>query len=198
MARFDIFNAENNAEPQTNGHSNGVNGVVGDTARKTEPESPPTHSRNSVKREAEEDEYEVSAAPASPSPKKKRKLGHLDDDAAFAAKLQAEENSRARATRGGVNKKPTSAKKKKPPKKKTTDRIRAEDDSDLDGSGSEVHEKKVNRNGGFHVSASLSIYLHMANACSEINDPINALIGIARRGGAIVATTDGETNMGLR
>ena len=80
----------------------------------------------------------------------------MDDDAAFAARLQAEENSRARPTRGGVNKKAIPAKKKKrTPKKKGSEKIKPEDDSDLEGSGDEAADKKVNRNGGFHVRKTL-------------------------------------------
>lgn len=73
--------------------------------------------------------------------------GH--DDAAFAARLQAEENSRARSTRGGgtVRRQKTG----NPPKKKgkSATKVKADDDSDLEsGSG---QEKTVIRTGVFHV-----------------------------------------------
>ena len=162
MTRFDKFMAEKNPAPLTNGHPATANGQSSEVSPDPKQESPepkqepspsPSPSKKVCKRESDEDD--LSDAPASPSPKKKRKTAPLDDDAAFAARLQAEENGRARATRGGVNKKPTSANKKKnnkkTPKKKTSHKVKAEDDSDLEGSGSEVAEKKVNRTGGFHV-----------------------------------------------
>ena len=156
MARFDKFMAEKNTEGQTNGHSHLTNGDVKHETPETKHESSTPPSRKSVKREATDDDAELSDVPASPSPKKKRKVPHMDDDAAFAARLQAEENSRARPTRGGVNKKAIPAKKKKKtPKKTNPDKVKAEDDSDLEGSGSEAVEKKVNRSGGFHVEIIL-------------------------------------------
>ena len=122
--------------------------------------SPPAEAKTGLKRKSESQDENVdkdgefsevlSDAPSTPPPKKKRKP-EVEDDAAFAARLQAEENSRARPTRGGTQRKPPPAKKKKTPKKKTSDRVRAEDDSDLEGSGSGA-ERKVNRSGGFHVS----------------------------------------------
>lgn len=151
MARFDKFIAEKNAAAQTNGHSNAVKDESSESPRPKQETSLPV-SDQGQKRTSDEDE--LSDVPNSPSPKKKRKVEHfVDADAAFAAKLQAEENSRARPTRGGANRKSTTIKKKKrSPKKKTSDKIKAEDDSDLQDSGSEAVEKKVNRSGGFHVS----------------------------------------------
>ena len=143
MARFDNFTAKSAA--QTNGHSTTTNGEVSRSATpKQEPRSPV-----SKKRPPEELE-DLSDVRDSPTPKKKKKIDH-DSDAAFAAKLQAQENARMRATRGGGPKKTGVVKKKKTPKKKTSAKVKAEDDSDLDDSGSEVKEKKVNRNSGFHV-----------------------------------------------
>jgi hypothetical protein len=93
-------------------------------------------------------------------------------DAELAARLQAEENGRARSTRGGsgatsatVRKRGTptgkkgehgSAKKKKRVSKATLD---SADDSELDGTGSEVGAKKkitTERKGGFHKPMVLS------------------------------------------
>lgn len=154
MTRFDKFMAEKIPVPQTNGHATTANGrsSEGSAEPKQGPSPSPSSPKNGRKRGSVEDD--LSDVVASPSPKKKRKAAPVDDDAAFAARLQAEENGRARATRGGANKKPTSAKKKinkKMSKKKTSDRVKAEDDSDLEGSGSEIVEKKINRSGGFHV-----------------------------------------------
>lgn len=75
----------------------------------------------------------------------------MDADALYAARLQAEENLRARPTRGGIVRKSAPVKKKKSPTKaKTSKKVKAEDDSDLEGSDGE--KKEVNRTGGFHVS----------------------------------------------
>lgn len=155
MARFDKFIAEKNAPPQTNGHSSVAKDESSESPRPKQEISPPTSDRGH-KRTSDDDE--LSDVPISPSPKKKRKVEHfVDADAAYAAKLQAEENSRARPTRGGASRKSTTIKKKKRnPKKKTSDKVKAEDDSDLQDSGSEAVEKKVNRSGGFHKPMTLS------------------------------------------
>lgn len=82
-------------------------------------------------------------------PKKKVKRAAKElDDAKLAAKLQAQENSKARPTRGGATKKATP--RKKAPRKKSEKKVKAEDDSDieLDENG-EVKEKP--KKGGFHV-----------------------------------------------
>lgn len=156
MARFDKFMVEKDTVRQANGHTKLTNGDVKHETPETKHESSTPPSRKSVKREVTDDDAELSDAPASPSPKKRRKVADMDDDAAFAARLQAEENSRARPTRGGVNKKAIPAKKKKrTPKKKDSEKIKPEDDSDLEGSGDEAVEKKVNRSGGFHVRITL-------------------------------------------
>ena len=176
MARFDKFIAEQHAPPQSNGHI-AVNGGTGEETPEPKRESSTSSSKPSLKREAQDDDEQLSDAPASPSPKKKRKALHVDDDAAFAARLQAEENSRARPTRGGVNKRPTSVKKKKKtPKKKTSDKVKAEDDSDLDGTGSEAAERKVNRNGGFHVCRNPN-EKSFADMLQEIDDFIDSSLG---------------------
>ena len=156
MARFDNFTAESAA--QTNGHTMTTNGDVSHSATpKQEPQSPASKKR------PQEESEDMSDVRDSPAPKKKKKM-HQDSDAAFAAKLQAQENARMRATRGGGPKK-AGLVKKKTPKKKTSAKVKAEDDSDLDGSGSEVKERKVNRNGGFHVRKHL--YLRMLAVCER-------------------------------
>ena len=151
MARFNKFVAENNVTPQPNGDANPIK------SEPLEPSKPSPSSKVKEERKRvsdDDDDDDLSDAPASPPPKKRRKAETVvDDDAAFAAKLQAEENSRARPTRGGASRRSVNTKKKlkKGPKRKTAHKVKAEDDSDLGGSGSEVGEKKVNRNGGFHV-----------------------------------------------
>lgn len=171
MARFDKFIAEKNAPPQTNGHSSVAKDESSESPRPKQEISPPT-SDHGHKRTSDDDE--LSDVPISPSPKKKRKVEHfVDADAAYAAKLQAEENCRARPTRGGASRKSTTIKKKKrSPKKKTSDKVKAEDDSDLQDSGSEAVEKKVNRSGGFHVRCSWIVWNKLIDTGVETHDPV--------------------------
>ena len=112
-----------------------------------------------AKHKSEEDDEDLLEVRDSPAPKKKKRKVEYDSDAAFAAKLQAQENGRIRSTRGGGPKAPA-VKKKKTPKKKTSSKVKAEDDSDLDGSDG-AKEKKVNRSGGFHVCSSLYVLMHL-------------------------------------
>ncbi|MCJ1356508.1 MAG: hypothetical protein MMC33_006503 [Icmadophila ericetorum] len=166
MARFDKFVAEKDKAPVTNGHSatNGHPPKEKPPPSITMPESSPPAplAKTDKKRHSEDDD--LSDVPESPQPKKKRikTEAAVDDDAAYAARLQAELNAQSRPTRGGVNKKASVVKKKKTPKKKTPRKIKGGDDSDLAGSGSE--EKNVNRSGGFHkplvLSAPLSALLN--------------------------------------
>ncbi|CAF9908586.1 MAG: hypothetical protein ALECFALPRED_004684 [Alectoria fallacina] len=168
MRRFDKFDEQRKAPPQTNGHasvkeglpaspqvldnttakegslaSRQTNGhatvkenspVSSEPSRKAIPQSPKKHKQES-------DEEERSDVKGSPPPKKKKKV-ERDSDAAYAAKLQAQENARTRSTRGGGPKVPPMKRNKKSPKKKTSAKVKAEDDSDIDGSGSDVKEKK--------------------------------------------------------
>ena len=149
MSRFDSFMAKKDEPPQTNGHTATSTERSSVSSLPVKYASPPP----SKKHKQESDDEELSEVVDSPKPKKKRKVEH-DSDAAYAAKLQAMENSRMRSTRGGGPKKANVA-KKRTPKKKSTGRVKAEDDSELEGSGSEVKEKKVNRNTGFHVSCGI-------------------------------------------
>lgn len=172
MARFDRFDAQRKSVAKTNGHSKTVEDDVPANSGSSGHTSPPTHKKPKPKAEDEghsdikpmpcleehkqesDDDDELSDVKDSPPPKKKKKVDH-DSDAAYAAELQAQENNRIRSTRGG-GARATLAKKKKVAKKKTSTKIKAEDDSDLEGSGSEVKEKKVNRTGGFHVRSTFS------------------------------------------
>jgi upstream activation factor subunit UAF30 len=147
-----------------------------------------------VKEEDDNDE-ELSDVPDTPPPKKKQRKNSEIDDAAFAAKLQAEENSRARPTRGGAMRKAAPV-KKKAPKKKTAARVKGSDDSEVEsGSGA---EKKVNRSGGFHkpltLSAPLSALLDGETQVSFYMRPRRRPLLTFR---AALATTDGQTNMGI-
>lgn len=149
MARFDKFMAEKSAPAPANGRSEVVKEESSESPRlKNETHRPTPHQG----RKRTSDEDDLSDLPDISPPKKKRKAEpFVGADALYAAKLQAEENSRARPTRGAARKHSV-IKKKRAPKKKTSEKVKAEDDSDVQNSGSETTEKKVNRSGGFHVS----------------------------------------------
>jgi len=142
--RFDLANAKRSTEPTVVPSVESV-----DPAERTPQTNGVHHSSSSspAKREAESDE--VSDVADTPPPKKKHK-STVDADAAFAAKLQAEEDKRARPTRGGATRKSAPTKKKKKTKK---DRITASDDSEVDG---EDKEQKPKRKTGFHKPLNLS------------------------------------------
>lgn len=143
MQRFDIVAAKNGVaeSPEETATSNGHRGDFASAV----PSPPPSSSP--VKRQADSEEASDLSG-VSPPPKKRKPDADVDADAVFAAKLQAEENLRARPTRGGNNRRAAPTKKKG--KAKTSKRVKAEDDSDLE-SGSDT-KKEVNRSGGFHVS----------------------------------------------
>ena len=148
MERFDKFAAESK-EPVTNGHAE----TVEQPPLKLEPVSTTirtapgakVNNKSKVVSHKDDDSSSEKLSDIDSTPPKKRK-SVIDDDAAFAARLQAEENSRARPTRGGNVRKVTTAKKKR----KTATRVSTNDDSDV--SGSETGSKrKVNRSHPFHV-----------------------------------------------
>ncbi|KAF6227407.1 hypothetical protein HO133_008851 [Letharia lupina] len=167
MRRFDKFDEQRKAPPQTNGHAsvkeessaspqtfshtsvkqgslasqqtNGHTTVKENSPLSSEPTRKAT-SQSPKKHKQESDEEELSDVKNTPPPKKKKKV-ERDSDAAYAAKLQAQENARTRSTRGGGPKAPPPKKNKKSPKKKTSAKVKAEDDSDIDASGSDVKEK---------------------------------------------------------
>ncbi|KAL9597481.1 MAG: hypothetical protein Q9219_005114 [cf. Caloplaca sp. 3 TL-2023] len=142
IARFDKFMADQSAPPATNGH-------VAEEKPSGSPEDLRPPIPNHVQKHESVDAEDSSEIADATVPSRKRKRSPIDEDAAFAAKLQAEENGRARSTRGGGSKKAAPLKKKKTPQKKTAHRVEAVDDSDLE---SEPAEKNVNRNSGFHLS----------------------------------------------
>ncbi|KAK4995752.1 hypothetical protein LTR66_004492 [Elasticomyces elasticus] len=136
-----------------------------DAAPVAEPEqsSPLSSIRTSpAKRRKVDDESEKSDVAESLPARKKKRVQNEEDDAAYAARLQAEENSRARPTRGGTTKKRPIIKKSMAAraKRKSATNIRADDDSDV-ALGS--CEEKKERKGGFHKPMALS-------------DPLSALL----------------------
>ena len=90
---------------------------------------------------------------ADAPPKKKRKAS-VDADAAYAARLQAEEDARARPTRGGATRKAGPTKKKKKVKK---ERVTGSDDSEIDD---EDKPQKPKRETGFHVRHPVRFTIH--------------------------------------
>ncbi|KAL2868752.1 SWIB/MDM2 domain protein [Aspergillus lucknowensis] len=150
MARFDIY-----AEKRGIGAFATTNGdqQQNDSATPAEPSSP-SQSSTAQKRQADSVEQSDDHSSKVPPPKQQKPSHDIDADALFAARLQAEENMRARTTRGARTRKVPPVKKKKKTTPKTAKRIKAEDDSDV-GSGSESG-RKVNRSGGFHKPLNLS------------------------------------------
>ncbi|KAL4884431.1 SWIB/MDM2 domain-containing protein [Aspergillus karnatakaensis] len=148
MERFDIF-----AEKKGIGAPATANGDEQrpDSATPAEPSSP-SQSSTAQKRQADSVDSDDRSS-KTPPPKKHKPSHDIDADAVYAAKLQAEENLRARTTRGAGTRKSAPVKKKKA-SAKTAKRVKAEDDSDI-GSGSDTG-KKVNRSGGFHKPLNLS------------------------------------------
>ncbi|KAL3476779.1 SWIB-domain-containing protein [Aspergillus californicus] len=152
MERFDVFAEKkgiNAPSPEND------DGQRPNSATPLEPSSP-SQSSTAQKRQADSAEQSDDTSSRTPPPKKQKPRHDVDADALYAAKLQAEENLRARPTRGG-NTRGGNTRKAPSTKKKTTKtakKIKAEDDSDI-GSGSDSG-KKVNRSGGFHKPLNLS------------------------------------------
>ncbi|CAL5865940.1 uncharacterized protein PFLUO_LOCUS147 [Penicillium psychrofluorescens] len=147
MERFDIVAERNGvtASPEAAPTSNGVGDD--DSISVAVPSPPPSSSP--VKRDPDSDD---GSEPTRGGPPTKKRKPDVDADALFAAKLQAEENLRARPTRGGGPRRTGPTKKRS--KAKTAKRVKAEDDSDIE-SGSDT-KKEVNRTGGFHKPLNLS------------------------------------------
>lgn len=120
----------------------------GTTAASATESSPPESNGDAAEKAADKRQSDDSPNESS-SPKKKRKMEQHIDDAKLAAMLQAQENSLARPTRGGANRK-TMTVRKKTPKKKSAAKIKTGDDSDVE-LGSDGEPKEVVRKGGFHV-----------------------------------------------
>ncbi|WEW61365.1 hypothetical protein PRK78_006855 [Emydomyces testavorans] len=170
MQRFDIFAEQaDSVNSSTQATASATNGHVtangpGLPVTSVSPGPSATSQKRSAEVESTPDETET------PPPSKKRKSDLIDADAAYAARLQAEENSRARPTRAA--RKAAPVKKKKPPtKSKTSKKVKVSDDSELDGSASET-KKEVNRTGGFHLSRPQTVkkiwqYIH----AHDLQDP---------------------------
>lgn len=184
MKRFDLFaersgigGSSDAAAPSTAPTSNG-RAQNHDSVTPAVP-SPPAQSSSPQKRQAESDDQSDPSTKTPPA--KKKKPDHdIDADALYAAKLQAEENMRARPTRGASARRAAPVKKKT--KTKTSKKVKAEDDSDLD-TGSET-KKEVNRSGGFHVSFQHSSRMSVSTDNQiETIELVSGAFGIAGRRG---------------
>lgn len=171
MERFDLYAAKNGVVPAeeaatSNGHMDDKTAAAASSPSQEPPariQSPSKHQR-----------YD-----AEPPAKKHKPDTDVDADALYAAKLQAEENMRARPTRGGNSRRTAPSKKKS--KAKTSKRVRPEDDSDVE-SGSDT-KKEVNRSGGFHVRTALAFALKLSDRSSETAQPLSSALGASRRRG---------------
>ncbi|KAH0541901.1 hypothetical protein FGG08_003621 [Glutinoglossum americanum] len=152
IARFDKFNAER----ATQTSSDVTPSMPASSGKDREPKSKVSEPVQTVSPPEEDDSGELSEVVDTPkkSPKKKRKAESVDDDAKFAAMLQAEENSRARRTRGTASGKANSVSRRK--KKATKPKIRDLGESDMGSGSGEEKKRKVNRNGAFHKPMTLS------------------------------------------
>jgi chromatin remodeling complex protein RSC6 len=132
--------------------TNGVDRVKKEARVKSE--TPASTSISASTPPTPSDDDHDSDAPPKKKVKKNSSSNKAMDDAQFAALLQAQENSKGRATRGGGIKK-AKVVKKKTPKKKSAAKIKADDDSDVElNSDGEVKEKP--KKGGFHKQYQLS------------------------------------------
>ncbi|KAI9739770.1 MAG: hypothetical protein M1834_006490 [Cirrosporium novae-zelandiae] len=164
MARFDEaagVGAEADQKPNdlTNGHGPTPDSALDTTESNHQVSETPSSDKSPKKRKDNSEDDDLSDVPSTPPKKRQRKQDSIEDDEAYAKRLQAEENLRARPTRGGATRKAAAPKKKKraPAKAKSAKKIRAEDDSGAESSGSDVKkERKVNRNSGFHKELTLS------------------------------------------
>lgn len=180
MERFDVYAEKNGVgSPEEATASNGHK--EGDSASAV-PSPPPSSSP--VKRDA--DSEEASPVDSEP-PTKKHKPdadanvdadADVDADALYAAKLQAEENLRARPTRGGGTRRAAPSKKKS--KAKTSKRVKAEDDSDIESGSDTTKKKEVNRTGGFHVRGTTRVDLiRLLTLLAETPQPLSASVRAA-------------------
>ncbi|KAF4637680.1 hypothetical protein G7Y89_g409 [Cudoniella acicularis] len=138
--------------PSTNGYHTQADKIKAEATPSSADSSRGISTPSASKHEESDADEESDVKDAGP-PKKKRKQTKPVDDAKLAAMLQAQENSRARPTRGAGNKRTPI--RKKAPKKKSAKKIKKDEDSELElDSNGEVKEKE--KKGGFHKKYHLS------------------------------------------
>ncbi|KAB8336916.1 hypothetical protein FH972_021222 [Carpinus fangiana] len=156
-----------------------------------------SHSPVSAKREASSDTSDVID---DARPKKKTKRVEAETDAALAARLQAEEDRRQRATRGGGSRTKRPPVKAKTPKKhaktKSASKISANDDSDVE-SGS-MDDKPVKKNGAFHVRAfPTPIWRLIADVQTETTESLRTVVTASWRDSTVTAA-NGQEDLAIR
>jgi upstream activation factor subunit UAF30 len=120
--------------------------VTSENANGTNGASPSPSDSSPQKRKEPSDESDLSDVVDERPKKKARKQDAEEDDAAYAARLQREENSRARPTRAGATRKAA------PVKRKKKSAVKVKDGSDVETNG----EPPKPKTGGFHVSFPVS------------------------------------------
>ncbi|KAI4719636.1 SWIB-domain-containing protein [Aureobasidium sp. EXF-10727] len=144
--------------------------VTSENANGTNGASPSPSDSSPQKRKEPSDESDLSDVVDERPKKKVRKQDAEEDDAAYAARLQREENSRARPTRAGATRKAA------PVKRKKKSAVKVKDGSDVETNG----ESKP-KTGGFHVSPTL-FPIHATNHLHKqkpmnLSEPLSALLG---------------------
>ncbi|RMZ80646.1 hypothetical protein DV738_g2631, partial [Chaetothyriales sp. CBS 135597] len=160
VTRFDV--AEAKQKSRANGAEQPVPSIEGRDASAASRESTITNGVHKSSEESAADSRSFESSPAKRegedddlsevahgAPPKKRRKPDAEDDAAIAARLQAEEDRLARPTRGGTSRKAAPTKKKKKTPRKSKNRLGSEEDSDL---GGEDKPKKPKSNTGFNAS----------------------------------------------
>ena len=196
--RFDVANAKRNSEV-VNGNAQGISERSGSEV-----------NADGVTPEDDHDQ------PVQPPPRKKQKTGKAESDAAMAARLQAEENGRARPTRGGSSrsstKKKSSSVRKSPKKKKNKSESKINEDDDSAENSTSEEKKTSKRGGAFNVCIQNPDKLVCPNFRRLLGNSQNRLqrsLGSSRYvefGAlvvcwltvAVISTTGCETYLGLR
>jgi upstream activation factor subunit UAF30 len=164
--------------------------VTSENANGTNGASPSPSDSSPQKRKEPSDESDLSdVVDERPKKKKARKQDAEEDDAAYAARLQREENSRARPTRAGATRKAAPVKRKK----KSTVKVK-------DGSDVETNGESKPRTGGFHVSLRISCFptiRMLTQRNTETHEPVRTSFGLAWRDAAIT-TSDSQEDLGIR
>ncbi|KAI9883484.1 MAG: hypothetical protein M1823_004753 [Watsoniomyces obsoletus] len=193
-ARFDHFSEKYGAGGQGNLNSLPCTNSVS-KPEPTPPSTPPTMTNGHGSTTPLHDSDEASTPMKEPPTKKRRTEGGVigggtADDAKLAAMLQAEENSRARPTRGtttgtrtrktapannkkggkklAVKPKKNAVKPKSPTKVKDDEDGPGGDDSD---EATTTTKRKVNRSGGFHKPLTLSAPLAAIVGATTLSRP---------------------------
>jgi upstream activation factor subunit UAF30 len=179
--RFDIARAKAESDPEQQDKSSS-DSPSETTNGNHDYIPPPAKTNGTLKRSASSDD---SAPPPAKKPKavKPARTSAKETDAELAARLQAEENRSARSTRGGgVTKRKAPLKKEKAKKKKMKSKTKIGSDDDSIGGSGDDEEKKVKRNGGFHVS-SAKVYILLNSVLTQkqkpmaLSEPLYRLLG---------------------